>query len=137
MRRRFLGRFPAAGTVLKDLTSPLDLFDVLLALPVVEWARSRQGPAAILPALRARGARRPWRDETGRNRIRRIIARVDRLFPSGPNCYRRALLEIAVDPEAAKEPLHLGLDRGGQPRSGHAWLGDRSDGKRYDAELIV
>lgn len=123
--------------MLNLLTSFIDFLDVLLALPRVERGRIRLGPAVLLPRLRARGASRPWRDEKGRNRIRGIIARVDRIFPSGPNCYRRALLETAVDPQAANEPLHLGLDRWGLPRSGHAWLGNRSDGRRYDAELTV
>jgi hypothetical protein len=70
--------------------------------------------------------------------LRRLIRGVDACLPGGGNCYRRALLEVALDPAAAAEPLHLGLREHGGPRSGHAWLGDRRDsGEAYDAEFVT
>jgi hypothetical protein len=104
----------------------------------VEWGRKSLGPQDLVPRLRARGSRRPWRDEAGRLRLRRAIRFVDRWFSSGGNCYRRVLIEIAMDAGAATEPLHLGLQTDGGPNSGHAWLGSVRDGEeRYDAEFVV
>jgi hypothetical protein len=74
----------------------------------------------------------------GRTKLQRLIRFVDRLFPSGPNCYRRALIEIAMDAGAAAEPLHMGLQAEGGLNSGHAWLASSSDPSRsYDAEFVV
>jgi len=73
-----------------------------------------------------------------RERLRRTIRFVDRLFPSGPNCYRRTLTEIALDAGAAAEPVHMGLQANGGPRSGHIWLASAPDGAgRYDAEFVL
>jgi hypothetical protein len=67
-----------------------------------------------------------------------VIRFVDSLFPSGPNCYRRALVEIAMDAGAAAEPLHMGLLADGGLNSGHAWLDSAADPTRsYDAEFVV
>jgi hypothetical protein len=112
--------------------------EILLIAPSVERKRSAVAPNALLPLLRARGLARPARDDRGRARLRRAIRFVDRLFPSGPNCYRRALLEIAMDAGAAREPLHMGLNAEGGPRSGHAWLASSPDRPaHYDAEFVV
>jgi hypothetical protein len=63
---------------------------------------------------------------------------MDRLLARPANCYRRALVEIAMDAGAATEPLHFGLRAGGGTNSGHAWLGAESDrGSRYDAKFIL
>jgi hypothetical protein len=71
-----------------------------------------------------------------RLQLKRLIRIVDRLFPSGPNCYRRALVEIAMDPDAASEPLHLGINAGKNLASGHAWLESSPDkGPGYQAEF--
>ena len=62
------------------------------------------------------------------------------LFPGKLNCYRRALVEMSLDPEAAATPLRLGLMANGGPRTGHAWLpGQQSEESsgRYDVELDV
>jgi hypothetical protein len=67
-----------------------------------------------------------------------MVRAVDRLFPSGPNCYRRVLMEIAIDAKAAGEPLYLGLLADGGSGSGHTWLASSKDrGGRYDVELRV
>jgi hypothetical protein len=104
----------------------------------VDVARRHLGPARLVPRLRARGLRRSPRDASGRARLQRIIRIVDRCFPGGGNCYRRALTELAVDPAAASEPLHMGLRLPGGPGSGHAWLrGSAEDNRGYDAEFVV
>jgi hypothetical protein len=70
--------------------------------------------------------------------LRRMIDACDRRLPGGPNCYRRALAEMALHPEAAVETLHIGIVGGGGFGSGHAWLGDRREpGARYDVELSL
>jgi hypothetical protein len=78
------------------------------------------------------------RGAVARRRLHRIISLVDRLLPRPANCYRRALVEIAMDAGAATEPLHFGLRAGGGKDSGHAWLGAQpAVGARYDAEFIL
>jgi hypothetical protein len=70
--------------------------------------------------------------------LRAAIGSVDALLPGGPNCYRRALLEMALDAAAALEPLHMGLDASGAPMSGHAWLRAEDRGNRsYDAVISL
>ena len=104
----------------------------------VEMDRARRGPKDLVPKLRARGATRPCRNEVERRRLQRTIGVVDRCFPLGGNCYRRALIEIAMDAGAAAEPLHMGLRADGGPNSGHAWLESaRGGAERYDAEFVV
>jgi hypothetical protein len=115
-----------------------DLAAVLAAARLVEHGRLRQGPKPLLATLRARGLRCPTRSDRERARLTKIVAFVDRCFPAGGNCYRRALLEIAVDPTAARTPLNLGLKADGGPRSGHAWLASTSEAQaHYDAEFSV
>src|SRR5450631_2007492 len=79
-----------------------DLLAIGRALATVEFGRFRSGPGPLLKSLRLRGSRRPERRPEDRARLRRVIAVVDARFPGGGNCYRRALLEIAVDPAAAR-----------------------------------
>jgi hypothetical protein len=43
-----------------------------------------------------------------------------------------------MDAGAAREPLHMGLNAEGGPRSGHAWLASSPDRPaHYDAEFVV
>jgi hypothetical protein len=115
-----------------------DLARVLATSVWVERARTRIAPGLLLPAVRARGREARERDLADRERLRRIIGRVDAHFPGGGNCYRRALVEIALEPEAAREPIHFGLRAHGGPGSGHAWLADRrGTNEHYDAELAL
>ncbi|HVM69583.1 MAG TPA: methyltransferase domain-containing protein [Gaiellaceae bacterium] len=100
---------------------------VLRALPRVERARRALGPGPALAQLRSRAASAPCRDPAGRARLQNAIRHCDRLFPRGAGCYRRALLEVALDAGAAREPLHLGLDG----REGHAWLDASAPGRLY------
>jgi hypothetical protein len=100
-----------------------DLVSIGLRLPEVEWRRLNEGPGRAVAKLRARGHSARRRAGDDRQRLRRLIAIVDRFWPGEPNCYRRALLEMSLDAGAAEEQLHLGLKVPGGPRSGHAWLG--------------
>jgi hypothetical protein len=100
--------------------------------------RFAQGPSELVAEARKMGIRRRNRVEAERKLLQRTIRIVDRLFPSGPNCYRRALIEIAMDAGAAAEPLHMGLMADGTPNSGHVWLASSSDrGPVYDVEFVV
>jgi hypothetical protein len=111
---------------------------VLRKLPGVELARRTEGPAPLVSRLRAEGRRQALRSEPDRRRLRETIRAIDAWMPDGGNCYRRALLEIALDRDAAAQPLFMGLVAEGGARSGHAWLG--SDGEQprtYDAVVAL
>jgi hypothetical protein len=90
----------------------------------VERRRLSDGPEAIVRDYRARGAREKKRGPIGRARLRRAIGWIDAFFPGGPNCFRRTLLELALDAGAARERLVFGLDVG---RTGHVTFKDRED----------
>jgi hypothetical protein len=109
---------------------------VLAALPTLEAARCWQGPRPLLEKLRGRVHRLPCRDPKARMRLRRAIAWVDGHIPGGGNCYRRTLLEMALDRGAACEPLWLGLNVRDERPSGHAWLG--TDGEaQHPYEVMI
>jgi hypothetical protein len=115
-----------------------DIFRVAWALPSIELDRRTLGPGPLLEKVRARGRRSGARTAPERDRLQRLIRLVDACVPGGGNCYRRALIEIALDPTAAAEPLRFGLREHGGPGSGHAWLGGRPDDTtRYDAEFAA
>lgn len=90
----------------------------------VERRRLSDGPEAIIRDLRARGAREKKRGAIGRARLRRAIGWIDAFFSGGPNCFRRTLLELALDAGAARERLVFGLDVG---RTGHVTFKGRED----------
>lgn len=79
------------------------------------------------------GARSP----AARTRLKRVIGAVDRRLPGGQNCVRRALIEMALDGGAARERFFAGLQTGGGPGSGHAWLESDSATERYDAVIAI
>jgi hypothetical protein len=111
---------------------------VLLALPLIEAGRRFSGPRAVISRARAVGGQAVGRAPGERARLQAVIRRVDRWLPDGGNCYRRALVEIALDAGAAAEPLTFGFRQHGGPKSGHAWLaGGREAGERYDAEFVT
>jgi Transglutaminase-like superfamily len=112
-----------------------DLLRIAVALPQVEVWRLSEAPGPCLQRTRARGARGIHRSSSERDRLRRLIGIVDRFMPGGANCYRRALVEMALDPAAAAEPMHFGLRKAGGPKSGHAWLPGQQSDARYDAEF--
>jgi hypothetical protein len=115
-----------------------EFIGVLRALVFVERRRRSLSPAAVLDLARARGRSGRARSPLERHRLRRLLRSVDALVPSGGNCYRRALAEIAMDRNAAEERLLVGLRSGGGRGSGHAWLaGNRDTVERYDAEIAL
>jgi hypothetical protein len=109
----------------------MEMCRVLPTVPRVESARRRLGPRAALDDLRRRGRSSPRRQAFGRRCLCRAIRLVDRLMPGGANCYRRALLEIALDRGAAADPLLLGFMLQGDQLSGHAWLGSEANAEPY------
>jgi hypothetical protein len=119
-----------------------DVASVLACVREVEQARVSESPERTLPRLRARGRMTRKRSTVEQQRLRGVIRFVDRLMPGGDNCYRRVLLEMAVDADAATKPVVFGLKKGGGLRSGHAWFRGREDDdprarERYDAEFVV
>lgn len=115
----------------------LELLRVARALPAVEHGLAAHPPPAAVARLRARGRRCARRTPAARATLRRAIALADRAAPGGASCYRRALLELALDAGAAAETLWLGLDASGLPRSGHAWLGDAPPDRPYAITLSL
>lgn len=91
---------------------------------VAERARNAASPEAAVRTMRARGLAARERGALGRARLRRAIGWVDALHPRGPNCYRRTLLELALDRGAAGETLVFGLDVG---RTGHVAFKGREE----------
>jgi hypothetical protein len=112
---------------------------VLWTLLHVEVGRRRRGTRAVVDEMRARGRarRRPGPEQAAFQK--RLIEWIDVRAPGGANCYRRALLTIALDPDAARGPLRFGLQRGGQPRSGHVWIPGTGDPppNTYDVEFDI
>ncbi len=92
---------------------------VIRALPLVEHHRRTLGPEPAVTDLRRRGARTTRRDPAARAQLRSAIALCDRLLPLGGGCFRRALLEVALDAGAAEERFHVALH---DKRNGHVWL---------------
>ena len=116
------------------------LRDALRALPVLIWAehvrlRSSLHEAAHLS--RKQGANCIKRSPERRLQLRHIIARFDAYMPGGPNCLRRSLAEMAMDPDSARERLYAGLRSGGGVKSGHAWLESVPTPERYDAVVTI
>ena len=114
----------------------LEIGRVLPIAPRIEAGRRANGPKPLLEELRRRGQRAKRRGPVGRERLQRAIRWVDRCLPGGPNCYRRAMMEIALDRDAAAEPFRMGFRVAGENTSGHAWVGDGSAAtERYDVQL--
>jgi hypothetical protein len=114
------------------------LLTVAAAAGLAEAARQVVGPARAVGWARRLGARCRTRKPSDLADLRRLIAGVDRRLPGGPNCYRRALAEMALDGGSATRPLVLGVTSRGGPGSGHAWVGDgRGRDQAYDAEFAI
>lgn len=108
-----------------------EVLRVLAWLPAIEVARRLCGPARALGLLRGPGLRKLRRDAAGRQRLRRAVGWVDRHLWPGANCYRRTLLEIALDRGVAAEPLYFGLQLEGARLTGHAWLDGQTEGGSF------
>lgn len=116
----------------------VDTVRVLAALGLAEVGRRRIGPGRLVAWARRMGRTARARGPEDRARLRRIISLCDWVLPGAPNCYRRSLVELALDGNAAKEPFVIGLTQDGGPRSGHAWLGSaRGRTAAYDVEFIL
>lgn len=115
---------------------PLTLVEacrVLRVLPRVESARRSHGPLQLLQSVRNAALRPAPRSERGRRCLQRAIRWVDRAFADGGNCYRRALLEMTLDPHAAARPFAMGFSVNDQKLAGHAWVeGGTPTPERYD-----
>ncbi len=113
----------------------LDLGRVLVALPAVERGRRHAPAGPLLEAMRARGRARRVRSPPSRARLARAIGWVDRLGPGGPNCLRRTLLRVALDPESARESVVFGLNV--PEAKGHAWVEGTETPAQHDVEFRV
>ena len=122
-------------TPLYALALAVDLGKVLVTLPAVERGRRREAAGPLLARMRARGVTCHLRASASRARLVRAIAFVDRRAPGGPNCLRRALLRVALDATAARDPVVFGLD---VPEGrGHAWVDGTEESGRYDVEFRI
>jgi hypothetical protein len=120
------------------ISDAADLLRVVVLIPEAEVWRRYAGPRRCVAHFRRRGRACAVRSPDSRRRLRRVIRAIDGRLPDGGNCYRRALIEIALDPVSAGELLHFGLIRGGGRKSGHAWLSsDQPSAASYDAEFTI
>lgn len=103
----------------------------------VEHLRRHHGPRAAAAAVRQLASGTQQRSAVDRARLQRAIRFLDSFFRDSGNCYRRVLLEMALDRGAAAEPLMMGLPANGAANAGHAWLGRLPDGRSYDAVVSV
>jgi hypothetical protein len=125
-----------AGARQTGIVTLWEMVRVLFAAPRVELHRRRSSLHHAARLIRKRSSRR-LRAPDDRARLRRAISIVDARLPGGPNCVRRALLEMALDRGAANEKLLAGFVSGGGPKSGHAWLESERVAERYDAVITV
>ena len=110
-----------------------ELSRVARSVRAIERTRLREAPERALAAMRERGSREPTRGPVGRARLRRAVGWVDALFPGGGNCYRRILLEVALDAGAARETVVFGLDVG---TTGHVAFEDREE-RTFDVSFAI
>jgi hypothetical protein len=73
----------------------------------------------------------------GRARLQKVIRWVDRTIFREPNCFRRVLVEVALDGGAAVEKVILGFRAGGSTGSGHVWLESAPPVASYDALIAI
>jgi hypothetical protein len=110
-----------------------ELARVVTAARKVEKARRDGSLHTAVAAARQMSFGMERRSTRERVTLRRLILIVDRLFPGGPNCVRRSLVEMALDLGAAEEDFLAGLTSGGGFRSGHAWLSSHQVDRQFHA----
>jgi len=110
-----------------------ELLRVTQSVRDIDERRVRGTPQRVLAELRARGATARERGPIGRARLRRAIGWVDAALPGGPNCYRRILLELALDAGAARETVVFGLDVGS---TGHVAFEGREE-RTFDVAFSI
>ena len=105
----------------------------------MERVRLSVGPRPAVLLARRMGEQRATRSRTERRALHRLVSIIDRCWRGGPNCYRRVLLEVAMDGGAAREAVKMGFRSTGGQGSGHAWLGDAVaiDGRNQPYDAIV
>jgi hypothetical protein len=136
-RKGFLFTLVATDPAEERAAEEADSFTVEVArvtrlVRAVDVARKRETPDHVLAAMRARGlATNRRRGPIGRARLRRAIGWVDAL--GGASCYRRILLESALDAGAARETVVFGLDVG---RTGHVAFEDREE-RTFDVSFAM
>lgn len=113
----------------------LELARAACVLPFVEAASRFVGPRPIVDVLRTIGAFAPRRDPAARARLRRAIGAIDSRVWKKSGCYRRSLVEMALDRGAAAETLHIGLHADGS--EGHAWLDSETRKENFDLEITI
>lgn len=101
---------------LRLLALSVELARALRVAREAERLRMTAGPAEAIATQRAKGRRRPRRDAIARRRLRTAVSWLDARWPGGGNCFRRVLIELALDAGAAEERLVFGLDVG---KTGH------------------
>lgn len=111
----------------------IELARVVPLVPAVDRARRNETPERALAAIRAMGGARITRGPIGRARLRRAVGWVDALMPGGASCYRRILLEVALDGGAARETVVFGLDVGA---TGHVAFDGREE-RTFDVSFAI
>ncbi len=110
-----------------------ELTRVLGAVRAVEARRKTDSPQRLVSWARALGRTRKERGAIGRARLLRAIGWVDALRFGGPHCFRRVLLELALDAAAAEETIIFGLDLG---RTGHVAFAGR-EAQTFDVAFAI
>lgn len=114
----------------------LEVWQVLRVLPRVETARRSRGPRELIALARRSAVGAAARSERSRRCLQRAIRWVDRSLADGGNCYRRALLEMILDPQAATRPFSMGFSLTDQRLSGHAWL-EAAEPNREPYDFVI
>jgi hypothetical protein len=125
----------APAAVAREEAAPFatEIVRALRLLPLADRVRATETPERAVDAMRQRGNRTRTRGPIGRARLRRAIGWVDATAPGGASCYRRILLELALDAGAAGESIVFGLDVG---RTGHVAFKDR-EARSFDVAFEV
>jgi hypothetical protein len=111
----------------------VELARVLRQVRAIDDRRMKDTPQRVLDELRTRGATAEERGPIGRARLRRAIGWVDAMLPGGASCYRRVLLELALDAGAARETVVFGLDVGS---TGHVAFEGREE-RSFDVAFAI
>lgn len=124
-----------AASAASDAAPPfaLELMRVARLVREVDRLRRTRTPRDAVDAMRCRGRSQPQRKAIGRARLRRAIGWVDVASPGGANCFRRVLLETALDAGAARETLVFGLDVGS---TGHVAFEGREE-RTFDVSFAI
>lgn len=98
-----------------------------------ERLRMNVGPAEAVARQRAKGRRKRRRDAPTRQELRTAVNWLDAKWPGGGNCFRRVLIELALDAGAAEERLVFGLDVG---KTGHVAF-EGADDATFDVAFVL